>query len=152
MIAVAITHRLNSKALQVKASYLNLVKTQSAAVTAYQNYCFPFFFLSRIVSALSLLATHTPTLSPLELSQCVSRWNLHSPEKQSDSFITTPIVSSEELSVSPADLLLNYDERIYRLSNIYRRDNSAYLRRILKDIGMNEYSVLHVGTRRRDNA
>ena len=34
--------RLDSKALQVKASYLNLVKTQSAAVTAYQNYVASF--------------------------------------------------------------------------------------------------------------
>lgn len=146
-----ITHRLNSEALQVKASYLNLVKTQSAAVTAYQNYCFLFLFLSRIVSALSLLSTHMPTLSPLELSQCVSRWNLRSTEKQSDSFITSPIVSNEESSVSPADLLLNYDERIYHLSNSYRSDNSAYLCRILKDIGMNTYSVMHVGTQLRGN-
>ena len=140
--------RLDSKALQVKASYLNLVKTQSAAVTAYQNYCRFLLFLSPLVAALSLLASHTPTLSPLELSQCVSRWNQHSCEKRSDSFITTPTVAGDDSGVSPADLLLNCDERIYRLNNAYRRDNSAYLCRILEDIGLNEYSVLHVRTRR----
>ena len=143
-----INPRLDSEALQVKASYLNLVKTRSTAVTAYQNYCFFLLLLSQVVAALSLLASRTPTLSPLELSQCVSRWNHRSSEKRSDSFITTPIPTDEESGVSPADLLLNCDERIYRLSNAYRSDNSAYLCRILEDIGMNAYSVLHVGTRR----
>lgn len=117
-------------------------------MTAYQNYCRFLLFLSLLVAALSLLASHTPALSPLELSQCVSRWNQHSGEKRSDSFITTPTVAGDDSGVSPADLLLNCDERIYRLNNAYRRDNSAYLCRILEDIGLNEYSVLHVGTRR----
>ena len=138
-----VTNRLDSRELQNKASFLNLVSKRSETVVSYQNYRICRFQKSPLVSTLALLASHTPALSPLELSQCVSRWNLHSKEPTRVSFVTSPVVSTEESS-SPGDLLLSCDESFYRLRNSYHGDNSPYLCQILRDIGMNEYSITHV--------
>lgn len=139
-----VTNRLDSRELQNKASFLNLVSKRSETVVSYQNYRICQFQKSPLVSTLALLASHTPTLSPLELSQCVSRWNLHSKEPPRVSFVTSPVVSTEAESSSPGDLLLSCDESFYRLSNSYHGDNSSYLCQILRDIGLNDYSIAHV--------
>ena len=60
------------------------------------------------------------------------------------SFVTSPVVSTEAESSSPGDLLLSCDESFYRLSNSYHGDNSSYLCQILRDIGLNDYSIAHV--------
>ena len=100
------------------------------------------------MSALILLASHTPHLAPLELSLLISQWNSRS-HVEADQEISlfqhlSPQSSASSESQSPSHYLLSMDSEFYRITNQYRQDNTLYLRRILGDLGFNLYSICWV--------
>lgn len=108
----------------------------------------PFFLsLSFIVSSLKLLGQFCPELVPLELIQSILQSNSLYPQGASSTLIqffqsSLPVLSTDCLL--PGDLLLSYNPQVYTFNNTYTKNYSFYVQQLLKDLAMNDYSILFV--------
>lgn len=108
----------------------------------------PFFLsLSFIVSSLKLLGQFCPELVPLELIQSILQSNSLYPQGASSTLIqffqsSLPVLSTDCLL--PGDLLLSYNPQVYTFNNTYTTNYSFYVQQLLKDLAMNDYSILFV--------
>ena len=129
-------------------SFLNLIAEPNVLIIEYQNYCFSFFLsFSFIVSSLKLLGQFCPELVPLELIQSILQSNSLYPQGASSTLIqffqsSLPVLSTDCLL--PGDLLLSYNPQVYTFNNTYTKNYSFYVQQLLKDLAMNDYSILFV--------